>query len=267
MLLTSAKNPRIKQVLALRERRDRDESGLTRVEGYEELSYAVSCGVKVSTLFYCPGLFRDEREARLLKKIAGSGAELIEVSAELFDRIAYREGEDGWLALVPSPAHTLADLRPRDPAFLLVVDAVEKPGNLGAILRTAEAAGVDALISADPVTDWGNPNVVRASKGAVFGVSVATAGSAETLDWLAARGIRSVVTTPQTDMFYTAADLTGPVALILGSEAYGVSRDWLERADITVRIPMVGRIDSLNVSVSAALLTYEVVRQRGAKAQ
>jgi TrmH family RNA methyltransferase len=264
VIITSAKNPRIKQVIALKERREREQTGLTRVEGYEEISFVVSRGLPLSSLIYCPGLFRAEGERALLAKILGNGVEAIEVSPELFERIAYREGVDGWLALAPAPAQALAALRPRDPAFLVVVDAVEKPGNLGAILRTAEAAGVDALISADPVTDWGNPNVVRASKGAVFGVPVATASSDETLDWLRGRGIRRVVATPQADILYTAADLTASVALVVGSEKYGVSRRWLEEAEMTVRIPMVGRIDSLNVSTSAALLIYEVVRQRGA---
>jgi RNA methyltransferase, TrmH family len=264
MIITSVKNPRIKEVVALRDRRGRDQTGLTRVEGYEEVSFAVSCGVRPALLVFCPSLFRNDHERALLAKVTQSGAELTEVSEELFDRIAYREGADGWLALVPSPAHTLDQIRPRDPAFLVVVDAVEKPGNLGAILRTAEAAGVGALISADPVTDWGNPNVVRASKGAVFGVTVVTAGSDETIDWLHNRSIKSIVTTPQADVFYTDADLSGPVAIILGSEKYGVSQSWLDRADVTVRIPMYGRIDSLNVSTAAALLIYEVVRQRGA---
>lgn len=264
MIITSAKNPRIKQVIDLKDRRDREQTGLTRVEGYEEVSFVVRSGAPLASLIFCPELFRAEQERGLLAKITRSGVETIEVSREVFERIAYREGVDGWLALAPAPSHALSALRPADPAFLVVVDAVEKPGNLGAILRTAEAAGVDALISADPVTDWGNPNVVRASKGAVFGVPVATAGSDETIDWLAARGIKSVVTTPQTDVLYTDADLTGPTAIVVGSEKYGVSKRWLEEADVTVRIPMVGRIDSLNVATSAALLIYEVVRQRGA---
>lgn len=264
MIITSAKNPRIKQVVALKDRRDREQTGLTRVEGYEEVSFVVDRGVPLSSLIFCPGLFRSDAERALLAKLASSGVETIEVSRELFERIAYREGVDGWLALAPAPVQTLSAIRPRDPAFLVVVDAVEKPGNLGAILRTAEAAGVDALISADPVTDWGNPNVVRASKGAVYGVPVATASSDETLDWLRSRDIKRVVATPQADRLYTDVDLAQPVALVVGSEKHGVSRRWLEEAEMTVRIPMVGRIDSLNVSTSAALLIYEVIRQRGA---
>ena len=263
MIITSAKNPRIKQVIDLKDRRDRERTGLTRVEGYEEVSFVVKSGVSLSSLIFCPELFRADEERGLLAKLARGGAEMIEVSREVFERIAYREGVDGWLALAPTPSHALSALRPRDPAFLVVVDAVEKPGNLGAILRTAEAAGVDALISADPVTDWGNPNVVRASKGAVFGVPVATAGSDETIDWLHARGVKSIVTTPQAEKLHTNANLTGPVAVVVGSEKYGVSKRWLEEADVAVRIPMVGRIDSLNVATSAALLIYEVVRQRG----
>jgi TrmH family RNA methyltransferase len=263
MIITSAKNPRIKQVIDLKDRREREQTGLTRVEGYEEVSFVAGAGAQLSSLIFCPSLFRSAEERALLAKITRGGVESVEVSREVFERIAYREGVDGWLALVRAPSHALGAVRPRDPAFLVVVDAVEKPGNLGAILRTAEAAGVDALVSADSVTDWGNPNVVRASKGAVFGVPVATAGSDETIDWLAARGIKSVVATPQADRLYTEADLIGPVAVVVGSEKYGVSKRWLEEADVAVRIPMFGRIDSLNVATSAALLIYEVVRQRG----
>lgn len=263
MIITSPKNPRIKQVMALKDRRDREQTGLTRVEGYEEVSFVANSGVPLASLIFCPGLFRTEQEHVLLAKIVRRGVESIEVSQEVFERIAYREGVDGWLAVVPTPSHALGAICPRDPAFLVVVDAVEKPGNLGAILRTAEAAGVNALISSDPVTDWGNPNVIRASKGAVFGVPVVTASSDETLDWLRAHAIMSVVATPQADVLYTDADLTQPMAIVVGSEKYGVSRRWLEEAGQTVRIPMVGRIDSLNVSASAALLIYEVVRQRG----
>ena len=264
MIITSTKNPRIKQVLALKDRREREQTGLTRVEGYEEVGFAFSSGLPLSSLIFCPGLFRGAQERALLAKIMQRGVESIEVSQEVFERIAYREGVDGWLALAPMPSHALDAIRPRDPAFVVVVDAVEKPGNLGAILRTAEAAGVDAVISADPVTDWANPNVIRASKGAVFGVPAATAGSDETIHWLRGQAIKSVVATPQADGLYTGTDLTGPIAIILGSEKYGVSQQWLDKADMTVRIPMAGRIDSLNVAVSAALLIYEVVRQRGA---
>ena len=145
---------------------------------------------------------------------------------------------------------------------MLVCEGVEKPGNLGAILRTADAAGVAAVIAADPVTDWGNPNVVRASKGTVFSVPVASAPSAEVLAWIAARSLTLVAAAPDGDLALTGADLSGPTAIVVGSEARGLPPAWLERADVRVRIPMFGRADSLNVSISAAIIVYEAVRQR-----
>jgi TrmH family RNA methyltransferase len=144
-----------------------------------------------------------------------------------------------------------------------VAEGVEKPGNLGSMLRTADAAGVTAVISADPVTDWGNPNVIRASKGTVFAVPVASCTAAEARRWLAERGVRTVALTPDTDTLVTDLDLSGPTALLVGSEKYGLSESWLAAADRRARIPMAGQVDSLNVAVSAAIVTYEAVRQRG----
>jgi RNA methyltransferase, TrmH family len=176
--------------------------------------------------------------------------------------VSYREGPDGWLAVVPAISAGLDQLRPGPRPLVLVSAGLEKPGNLGAILRTADAAGVAAVIAADPVTDWGNPNVVRASKGTVFSVPVASAPTAEVLQWLTARRLRVVAATPDTSTLVTEADLTGATAIAVGAEQTGLSPEWLERADIRVRIPMFGKADSLNVSTSAAIILYEAVRQR-----
>ncbi len=262
MLITSLHNPRIKQVIALQERRERDRTGLTRVEGYDEIRLALASGVRPVALFVCTDLVRDALQKDLLDKIRRSGVEIIEVSERVFDRIAYREGADGWLATFPTPGHRLADVRLGDPPFVIVVEAIEKPGNLGAILRSADAAGVDVVISADSVTDWGNPNVVRASKGALFAVAIAQAKSDQIIAWLRERSIRIVVTTPRATASYIDGNFSGPVAIVLGSEKHGVSQVWLAHADATVRIPMFGRVNSLNVSTAAALVAYEVVRQR-----
>ena len=164
--------------------------------------------------------------------------------------------------MVPAVAGDLDHLVLGDRPLVLVCEGVEKPGNLGAILRTADAAGVTAVIAAGPVTDWGNPNLVRASKGAVFSVPVAAGGSAGVLAWLADRSVPVVATTPDTDTLVADADLTGPVAIAVGSEKDGLSGQWLERAAATVKIPMFGRVDSLNVATSAAIVVYEAVRQR-----
>jgi RNA methyltransferase, TrmH family len=259
--ITSPANPRIKQVVALRRRRGRDESGVTLVEGSAEIGLALAAGVRPTTLYYCPALASQDTLS-LADRSRELGAEVIRVSGPVFEKVSYREGPDGWVAVVPSVETSLAhlDLGPRP--LVLVCAGLEKPGNLGAILRTADAAGVAAVIAADPVTDWGNPNVVRASKGTVFSVPVASATSAEVLDWVTERGLCIVAATPDATQLVTDADMTGPTAIAVGAEQAGLSETWLRRASVRVRIPMLGRADSLNVSASAAIITYEAVRQR-----
>jgi RNA methyltransferase, TrmH family len=259
--IVSPSNPRVKQLVALRRRRGRELSGVTLVEGYEELVLALDAGVRPHTLYVNPELAGRDRMSTV-DRVAATGAEVVRLGPQAFEKVAYRESPDGWLAVVPSvPADLSAlDLGPRP--LLLVCEAVEKPGNLGAMLRTADAAGVAAVIAAGPVTDWGNPNLVRASKGTVFSVPVASASTAETLAWLAARDVTIVATTPHTDTLLTDVDLTGAVAIAVGAEKYGLSPELLAAASIRARIPMFGRADSLNVATSAAIATYEAVRQR-----
>jgi len=261
MLITSTKNPRVKQIVALRERRERVRTGLTRVEGYEELSLALGSGVQPRTLYFCSDLIRAEQQS-LVEQIHHAGAEVIEVSLPVFEKMAYREGPDGWLATFPSPERALADVRLSHPPFVVIGEAIEKPGNLGAIVRTADAAGVDAIVASAPLTDWGNPNVVRASKGALFTMQVAQASNDDTLSWLREHGMQIVVATPSATVRYTDVDLRVPVAIVVGTEKHGVSERWLHEADIAVQIPMFGKVNSLNVATATALLIYEVVRQR-----
>jgi TrmH family RNA methyltransferase len=251
----------LKALTALRRRRHRDEAGQTLVEGYEETGLAVEAGVRPTALYFCPELAAPGQE-ELLDRAAVAGAELVELSRTAFEKVAYRESPDGWLAVVPAVATDLARLRLCPNPLVLVCEAVEKPGNLGAILRTADAAGAAAVIAADPVTDWGNPNLVRASKGTVFAVPVASTEGPELLGWLRERGIAVVAATPHTDLAYTDVDLTGPAAIVVGAEKEGLSPAWLRAADHRVRIPMAGRANSLNVATSAAIITYEAVRQR-----
>jgi TrmH family RNA methyltransferase len=228
------------------------------IEGSEELALALAAGVQPRTVLVCPEL---QRHSPLSLQLPPE-AELIEVTRPVFEKLAYRENPDGWLAVAPAPRRTLADLSLRQPPLVLVAEAVEKPGNLGAMLRTADAAGVDALIVCDPATDLANPNVVRASRGALFTVPVAQAGSTETLKWLKGLKVGIVAATPQARMAYTDADLSGPVAIVVGAEDAGLSAEWLAAADLQVRIPMAGKVNSLNVATAAALLVYEAVRQR-----
>lgn len=263
--ISSPANPRLKQLVALRRRRARDEAGVTVVEGFEELGLALAAGVRPRTLFYSPELMLDaDEQLRVVDDVRASGVETVKVSRSAFEKVAYREGPDGFLALVPSVRGKLEELELPPQPLLLVCEGLEKPGNLGAMLRTADAAGVDAVIAVDPVTDWGNPNVVRGSKGTVFSVPVASARLGETLDWLRQGGIRLVATTPDTETLHSDADLTGGVAIAVGTEKFGLTDEALRAAAVRVRIPMHGQVNSLNASAAAAIMVYEAVRQRNA---
>ena len=269
--LTSPANPRLKALVGLRRRRARDEAGLTVVEGHEELALALAAGVAPQTLYVCSELFSPSgiagsqligSQPEFVSAARAAGSEIVTLSRVAFEKVAYREGPDGLLGVLPAVDRPLSGLTlPVDPLVLLV-EGGEKPGNLGAMLRTADAAGVDAVVAADPVTDWGNPNVVRASKGTVYAVPVASASTAETLAWCRARGIRLVVTTPETDVLYSDISLSGAVAIAVGAEKHGASEELLAAADVRVRIPMSGRANSLNVAESAAIVLFEAVRQR-----
>jgi TrmH family RNA methyltransferase len=263
--ITSTANPRVKHLVALRRRRVREESGTFLVEGFEELTLALTAGVRPLQLYWCPELTAD-RDPALAERVAALGAEVVRVSRPVFEKAAYRESPDGWLGVVPAKRDDLTALEPGPRPLFLVCEGVEKPGNLGAMLRTADAAGVTAVIAAGAVTDWGNPNVVRASKGTLFSVPVASADVDQILRWLTAKGVALVVTTPDTDVTMLEVDLTGPVAIAVGAEKHGLSERILA-AGVRVRIPMFGRADSLNVATAAAIATYEAVRQRLALSQ
>lgn len=263
MEITSPANPRVKALVALRRRRTRTEQGVTLVEGYEELDLALRAGVRPHELYTCPELSAgDPRD--VAERAREAGADVHVLSRAAFEKAAYREGPDGWLAVVPAVETALDDLDLGERPLVLVCGGVEKPGNLGSILRTADAAGATAVVSVDPVTDWGNPNVIRASKGAVFSVPVASCDTDAFLAWAAApgRALDVIATTPDTDAYVTGLDLTGPVAILVGSEKHGLSQRLLAAATVRAKLPMFGRVDSLNVAVTAAIVAYEAVRQR-----
>ncbi|YAL83489.1 RNA methyltransferase [Dermacoccaceae bacterium W4C1] len=263
--ITSASNPRLKSLERLRRRRTREQEGRTLVEGYEELALAVEAGVAVEQVLYCADLMRERgTKLVLVDRLRAAGAATIAVSRPAFEKIAYREGADGFLAVVPVPALHPRELQLPADALLLIAEGVEKPGNLGAMLRTADAAGVDAVIAVDPVTDWGNPNVVRSSKGTVFSVPVASADRESTVAWLQEKGIRVLAATPDTELVHTAVDLRGPVAIAVGTEKHGLTAEFMDAAAQRIRIPMLGTVNSLNVATSAAIVLYEAVRQRAA---
>ena len=263
-VITSPANARVKWLSGLRRRRSRDVEGVTVVEGYDELKLALDVGVVATELFYCPELVRDGSRLALIERVQSLGGAVTQLGPAAFAKATYRESPDGWIAVVPEPSRPLRELELPSgrPALVLVCEAIEKPGNLGAMLRTADAAGVDAVIAASPVADWGNPNVVRASKGTVFAVPVASASTAEVVGWLAKRQLSVVVATPLTDTLITIVDLTGPTAIVVGAEHEGISTTWLEAADQTAKLPMHGHVNSLNVATSAAVVIYEALRQR-----
>jgi TrmH family RNA methyltransferase len=261
--ITSLQNPRLKRLIRLRDRRARDEEGAFLVEGYREVRRALEKKVALGELFFSRDWFLGVNEPALLAEAEAAGARLYELSKEAFAKVAYRERPDGILAVAPQWKRALADLALPAAPLILVVEAIEKPGNLGTILRSADAAGCDAVIVCDPVTDLFNPNVVRASTGVLFSVPCVVEDSEKVLAWLKARGIRSVATTPAAAEVYSDSDLRGPLAIVMGSEQFGLSEFWLKSADLPVRIPMAGQADSLNVAMAALITLFEAVRQRG----
>ena len=263
--ISSLQNPRVKQLVKLRDRRPRDEAGVFLVEGFREIRRALEKRVALTEIYFSPEWFLGANEPALIEQARAAGAAVFELTKDAFAKVAYRERPDGLLAVAPQWKRALADLAlPAEP-LLLVVEAIEKPGNLGTILRSADAAGCDAVIVCDPVTDIFNPNVVRASTGVLFSVPLVVEENARVLAWLRSKQIRAVATTPAAEKIYTDADLRGPLAVVMGSEQYGLSEFWLINCDLPVRIPMAGQADSLNVAMATIIALFEAVRQRSSK--
>ena len=261
--ITSLANPKIKYVVKLRQRSHRDDAGVMLTEGYREIRRALDHGYKPTMFFFCRDLWlKNEHEPQILKECADCGAQLFSCTKQVFEKIAYRERPDGLIVIGPQVACTLADLTLPKDALLLVCESIEKPGNLGTMLRSADASGVSAVIVCDPCTDIHNPNVVRASTGTLFTLPVAVADARETVAWLKENGFAIMAATPHADKMYFEQNLTGRVALCLGSEQYGLTNIFMNDAGLRVRIPMLGTADSLNVSAAATILLSEVVRQR-----
>ncbi|MBT9393350.1 RNA methyltransferase [Hymenobacter sp. NST-14] len=262
-LISSPQNPRIKNLLRLQQKSaERRAQNLTILEGHRELTIAHQAGAVVQALFVCPELAA-ENQLRELESMFGQLPDWFMVSKAVFEKVAYREGSDGVLALVRPPRHTLEALvLPANP-LLLVLEAVEKPGNLGAILRTADAARADAVIICDPRTDLYNPNAIRSSIGCIFTVPTVATSRPELLNWCQQHGIRTYAAA-LTDhaLPYTEFDYRGPTAFVMGTEADGLTPELMAACDQTIIIPMGGYIDSLNVSTATAILTFEAVRQR-----
>ena len=283
--ITSAQNRKVKELLTLVEKsKARSAAGLFVVEGQRELGHCLDAGFIPETLFICGEVMAVQNNAvngaktgHLAENIEGKDgldalvakAEalnprlgVVQIPAFLYEKVAYRGSTEGIIAEVHSVPRSLEDLRLGERPLVMVLESVEKPGNLGAVLRSADAAGADAVIVCDPLTDIWNPNLIRSSVGAVFSVPVAVCTSADAIAFLKKRGIRILTAQLQDSEWYYDTDMTGATALVMGTESTGLTQAWRDSADAHIKIPMLGRLDSLNVSVSAAVLLYEAVRQR-----
>lgn len=260
--ITSLTNPRVKRLVRLRSRRYRDLERSFLIEGFRTLVRAVESGILIEELYVCEDLFLGTNEPALVDRIVAGGTRLHRLAPLPFRKAAYRDRPEGLLAVAPQFETRLENLEPPDGSLVLVVEAIEKPGNLGTMMRTADAAGAVAVVVTDPGTDPFNPNVVRASLGSLFTVPLAVGSTEEAMAWLAGAGFTPVVTSPAAALRHWEIPYRGSVAVVIGSEQYGLSHRWLDGRYTAVRIPMTGSADSLNASAAAGIVLFEAVRQR-----
>ncbi len=262
--IISLTNPRVKEVVRLRAGGHRKNSGVTIVDGSREVLRALGAGIKFKEFYLCQELIgRGEEEKQLKARLSGANVSVFEVAQPVFAKIAYGDRQEGVLGICETPQRSLADFRLDSNALVVVIEHLEKPGNLGAILRTCDAAGVHGVLVCDSQTDLYNPNVIRASVGTIFTVNTLQCSSGEALRFLKDKGMKICAASPRAQTIYTQMDFSGPAAIVLGSEQEGLSDFWMRKSDFLVKIPMRGAADSLNVSASTAILVYEALRQRG----
>jgi len=251
--------------MLLREKpRERKQQNRIVIEGIREITLALKAGFSVTQLIYCKELI-PEPDLNEIQTLAFGPMELVEVSVEIYNRLAWRKDHEGAIALAIPKRIQFNDLKFGPSPLFLVLESVEKPGNLGALLRTADAANLDGVIICDPQTDIYNPNAIRSGIGCIFTMPVVTSTTTETITWLRSNKIRIFGTALTATRFYHETDLRGPSAIIMGSEAFGLSPTWLDESDELIKIPMNGKIDSMNVSTSAAIVIFEALRQRNFK--
>jgi TrmH family RNA methyltransferase len=260
MLISSLQNLSVKKLVKLSKARERKAQNLFVIEGARELSLAMAGDYSIEELYVCKELFLNTRYPDVLDTIDED--KIIEITTQVFEKVSYRKSSDGLIALAKPKTHTLTDIQLSDNPFVIILESVEKPGNLGAILRSADAAAVDAVIICDPQTDIYNPNVVRSSVGGLFTVQTAVCTTQEAMEWLNKHAIASYAAELEAAEWYQNVDYSGPTAIVMGTEADGLTNSWLNYATKRIKIPMRGKIDSLNVSVSTAVLTFEAMRQR-----
>ena len=257
--ITSVQNPKIKNIVKLQQKSsERRKQNLVVIEGMREISLAIKSGIQFKTLFICPNIISID----VVMTNVNINVQRFEISTEIFEKLAYRDSTEGVIALVEPQQLKLENIKLQENPLVIVLESVEKPGNLGAILRTADAAKVDAVIICDPLTDIYNPNIIRSSVGCVFTNQVIACSTDETINWLKENGIKSYAAALTANKYYHEKDFTQPTAIVMGTEADGLTEKWLKGADEQIIIPMSGEIDSLNVSASTAILVFEAMRQR-----
>lgn len=259
--ITSTQNPKVKRALTLEKSRERKKQQRFLIEGWREFQYAIQAGYTAESIFYSP----EQLTEQSLLEVVGDSQLLLPVSEAVFTKLAYRESTAGVVAVMKSKSHQLSDLDLPQNALILVVEAVEKPGNLGALLRTADAANLDAVIICDPLVDFYNPNVIRSSVGTIFTRQLAAANSSETIAFLRAHNVKIFCTHLEAAIPYTEVDYSGRSAIVAGTEASGLSEIWPASATHNIIIPMRGKIDSMNVSAATAVVVFEAIRQRSLK--
>jgi RNA methyltransferase, TrmH family len=260
--ITSLQNPHVKDAAKLRDRRHREKQRRILIDGAREIQRAIAAGVQMTEVFVCQACCRSDAARQVQASLPACGAAIYSVTEPVFEKLAYGDRSEGVIGVADMPEATLNRVNlPANP-LVVVLESVEKPGNVGAVLRSADAAGVSALVLADARTDLYNPNAIRASLGTIFSVAVASATTQETVDWLRQQGLTIYAARVEGALLYSDADYRGPTAIVLGSEAHGLSASW-SRDDATgIHLPMHGAADSLNVSATAAVLVYEALRQR-----
>ena len=256
LLISSPQNPRIKRLMSLQQRsQQRRSEHRIVVEGARELQHCINAGFTIETVFYCPTLFD-------IEKLQIADFEAVEVTPQVYDKIAYRGSTEGVIAIVEPRFMSLSDIDLGDDPFIVVLEGVEKPGNIGAVLRSADAAQATAVVVCDPLTDLYNPNLIRSSLGAIFTVPCVACSSQECIHFLKKNNIAILTAQLQDSELYYHTPMSGPTAIVMGTESTGLTQPWRDAATAHIRIPMRGKLDSLNVSVSAAILLFEAVRQR-----
>lgn len=262
--IQSRQNEQIKNLVKLHERKHRDRQSCFLIEGLRELNHAIEAGIEILTIYFCPEHFPSDKHHILIDDQRAAGqCTLIRLSEEAFEKASHREGPDGLIALARQQGNCLEDLPLSKTPLLLIIEGIEKPGNLGAILRSADGAGIDAVILVDCVLDLYNPNAIRSSQGLIFALPIVHVDREMALQWLKQNNIHTIATTPSTEKLHWNVDYRESTALLMGSESHGLSDFWLENASERIRIPMLGQADSLNIAAATALCLYEARRQRG----